>query len=474
MSYLPDAFIQHLCSQSLKSSEVDAFIASCNTPLRKSVRVNEKKCSVEQFQQLAKQLGWHLEPIPWCSEGFWIQPTDTTDEPSFGNRVEHLQGLFYIQEASSMLPAMAMKQALASSQLVLDMAAAPGSKTTQIANYTPHGTTVVANELSSSRVKVLHANLIRCGISDYCLTHYDATIFGNATPNLFDAVLLDAPCGGEGTIRKDPDALKNWSLEALETISNVQKQLIISAYQSLKPGGTLVYSTCTLSKEENQEVCEYLLNHAPEMTTVPLTNLFPGAENCATDEGYLHLFPHIFDCEGFFVAAFKKSVSTACQPLQKTPSRKPKFSPLSKKRLSELNAYLNSQFGFDTAQLKHSLWEKNDTIWYLPDAMFDLSGYLKVDRAGIKVADIHKNGLRLHHDFAISFGQQFGRNRVKLTPQQAADYLQGKDIHDITVGESKGECLLVYRDAPLGLGKTVNNRIKNSLPRALVRDNAFA
>ncbi len=474
MSYLPDAFIQHLCSQSLKTSDVDAFIASCNTPLRKSVRVNVKKCSIEKFKQLANQLNWHLDPIPWCNEGFWIQPADASDERSFGNRVEHLQGLFYIQEASSMLPAMALKEALKSSQLILDMAAAPGSKTTQIANYVPDGATVVANELSSSRVKVLHANLIRNGITDYCLTHYDAAIFGDATPNLFDAVLLDAPCGGEGTIRKDPDALKNWSREALETLSAVQKQLILSAYQSLKPGGTLVYSTCTLSKEENQEVCEYLLNKAPDMTTLPLTELFPGAENCATSEGYLHLFPHIFDCEGFFVAAFKKSESAASQPLQKAPSKKLKFSPLSKKRLSEIDAYLTSQFGFDRAHLKHALWEKNETIWYIPNAMFYLSGYLKVDRAGIKVADIHKNGLRLHHDFAISFGQQFSRNRVELSPQQAADYLQGKDIHDVTLSGSKGECLLVYRDAPLGLGKTVNNRIKNSLPRALVRDNAFA
>src|SRR5690606_29712160 len=118
-----------------------------------------------------------------------------------------------------------------------------------------HKGALVANELSASRIKVLHANLQRCGVSNAAITHFDGQIFGSWTPEAFDSILLDAPCSGEGAIRKDEDAMASWSLKHIEDIAEIQRGLIVSAFQALKPGGVMVYSTCTLNHTENQQVC---------------------------------------------------------------------------------------------------------------------------------------------------------------------------------------------------------------------------
>lgn len=145
---------------------------------------------------------------------------------------------------------------------------------------------ILANEYSASRVKVLHANISRCGISNVALTHFDGRVFGAALPEMFDAILLDAPCSGEGVVRKDPDALKNWSVESNLEIAATQRELIESAFHALRPGGTLVYSTCTLNREENESVLAWLKETWPEAVEfLPLGDLFPEANQALTAEG---------------------------------------------------------------------------------------------------------------------------------------------------------------------------------------------
>ncbi len=223
--------------------------------------------------------------------------------------VEHIQGLFYIQEASSMLPPVALFDSTDSKILetVLDVASAPGSKTTQLAALMNNHGLLIANEYSSSRVKILHANVQRMGVNQCALTHFDGKVFGEYLYEKFDAILLDAPCGGEGTVRKDPNALKHWQLDDVTDIAETQKVLIESALLALKPGGTLVYSTCTLSQIENQQICHYIQQQYPDAVEfMPLNGLFPGAEKACTEEGFLHVWPQIYDSEGFFVAKIKK------------------------------------------------------------------------------------------------------------------------------------------------------------------------
>lgn len=152
----------------------DDFLAACQRPLRRSIRVNTLKISVADFLQLTAPYGWTLTPIPWCEEGFWIE-RDNEDALPLGSTAEHLSGLFYIQEASSMLPVAALFADGNAPQRVMDVAAAPGSKTTQIAARMNNEGAILANEFSASRVKVLHANISRCGISNVALTHFDET-----------------------------------------------------------------------------------------------------------------------------------------------------------------------------------------------------------------------------------------------------------------------------------------------------------
>ncbi|NVJ58031.1 MAG: NOL1/NOP2/sun family putative RNA methylase, partial [Vibrionaceae bacterium] len=216
--YLPQAFLDEIAAILPKQLNMEDFVAACQRPLRKSIRVNTLKISVEQFVQRAQEKGWQLSPVPWCAEGFWIE-ADETIVP-LGNTAEHMSGLFYIQEASSMMPVSALFNTEEDQfDSVLDMAAAPGSKTTQIAAKMENHGVLVANEFSASRVKVLHANIERCGVRNASLSNYDGRVFGGWLPEQFEAVLIDAPCSGEGTVRKDADAMKNWSKESVISIS---------------------------------------------------------------------------------------------------------------------------------------------------------------------------------------------------------------------------------------------------------------
>ncbi|WP_223668652.1 16S rRNA (cytosine(1407)-C(5))-methyltransferase RsmF [Kangiella shandongensis] len=479
MAKISEDFIQHMSQQLRNSEQLESLLSACRRPLRKSVRANRLKTTSQELKQLLENKGYQLQPIPWCEEGFWLDSAPTND---LGNWVPHLQGQFYIQEASSMLPALALLHELQINERVsmLDMAAAPGSKTTQLAAALSNQGLIVANELSSSRLKGLHYNVQRCGVSNTCLSHLDGRLFGDTTPEFFDAILLDAPCGGEGTVRKDEQALADWNIDSVRSMAALQKELIVSAYKALKPGGRLVYSTCTLSREENQEVCQYLLQQFPDSITVhPLDNLFEGAEAATTAEGYLHVYPHIYDSEGFFVACFDKSQSAAAQPHRPASPKRFNFQPMTNKQLQAFTAYCKI-FGWDISDIQNRLWVKENKsksleVWLLPERCEALAQHIKLNRYGMKLADIIKQGFKLHHQAAQCFGQEFNQQIIELSAEQAQDYLKGKDIH--LEGSSKPEhkeFLISYQRLPLGLVKHLGNRLKNWLPRDLVRDNSVA
>jgi 16S rRNA m(5)C-1407 methyltransferase (EC 2.1.1.-) len=202
----PEDFLALMRTSLADENELQRFLAISQQPLRRSLRVNTLKISVEAFLARTAHYGWRLTPVPWCAEGFWIEREDET--LPLGSVAEHLSGLFYIQEASSMLPVTALFDAAPEARKVMDVAAAPGSKTTQMAALMRNEGAILANEYSASRVKVLHANISRCGVSNVALTHFDGRVFGAALPEQFDAILLDAPCSGEGVVRKDADALR--------------------------------------------------------------------------------------------------------------------------------------------------------------------------------------------------------------------------------------------------------------------------
>ncbi len=447
---------------------MDDFVSACQRPLRKSIRVNTLKISVHDFCNRAENLGWKLEPVPWCNCGFWIDTQDS--RTPLGNTLEHMSGLFYIQEASSMMPVTALfHQQDKTFDTVLDMAAAPGSKTTQIAALMNNEGLVVANEFSASRTKALYSNIERCGVRNSALTTFDGRVFGNWLPESFDAVLIDAPCSGEGTVRKDPDAMKNWSQESIAAITITQKALIESAFQALKPGGVMVYSTCTLSREENQHVCQHLKNtYGDAVTFESLESLFPAAKEAITEEGFLHIFPQIYDCEGFFVARIRKNSAVPSGVVKKRLGKFP-FTKATATQTSEISRALKDSLDIEFPS-GSQLWLRDREIWLFPDVLTSFIGEFKFSRMGIKVAESHKKGYRWQHQVVTSLTTGHEQAFVELSLEQAREWFMGKDIRPEEVSPSKGDVLIRYQNITIGLGKWVGNRLKNGLPRELVRD----
>lgn len=465
--FFPQPFLDRMQQLLPDANDFDRFIAISQQPLRRSLRVNTLKISVDDFLALVAPWQWALTPIPWCEEGFWIS-RDDADALPLGSTAEHLAGLFYIQEASSMLPVSALFANGSQPERVMDVAAAPGSKTTQIAARMANKGTILANEYSASRVKVLHANLSRCGVSNSAMTHFDGRVFGPALPECFDAVLLDAPCSGEGVVRKDPDALRNWSEASTADIAATQRELINSAFHALKPGGILVYSTCTLNRSENQQVIEWLLAEYPGAVEIePLDQLFSGAQQAATAEGFLHVFPHIFDSEGFFVARLRKLESVPRLPAPGYKVGKLPFSPLNRKQQQDV-ADAAAKAGLNWSD-ELSLWQRDKELWLFPRAMEPWLGRVRFSRIGLKLAETFPKGWRWQHEAAIALADPHAANAFELTSSEAEEWYRGRDIYperDLPADE----VIVCYQQQAIGIAKKVGSRIKNNYPRDLVRD----
>ncbi|MDW7548297.1 16S rRNA (cytosine(1407)-C(5))-methyltransferase RsmF [Pseudoalteromonas peptidolytica] len=468
-TYIPNDFIDDVKTYLPAHLSIDDFIATCQSPLRRAIRVNTLKMSITEFLQYCRENDWHAQPIPWCEEGFWITRSDIEEAKlAIGNTDIHLSGCIYVQEASSMLPPTALKTTITDNDINLDMASAPGSKTSQLAAYMGGHGVLVANELSSSRLKALAANMKRMGIHNVALSHFDGCIFGDYMYECFDNILLDAPCSGEGTVRKDPNALKNWSIESNVEIAAVQKQLIDSAFQALKPGGSLVYSTCTLTPLENQQVCQYLVDSYPDAVSIEsLATLFEGAEDAVTPEGYLHVWPQVYDSEGFFIAKFTKIMSVPAKDPKQKKGVFP-FNPVDKKTAQTFSSVLKKQFGI--SELQGTLMARDKEVWLFPNGFDAIQARIKYARIGVLVGTTHKNGIRLEHEFATAFGHLATQNILELTKTQARDYFNGKDIRLDTTTTLTGEVVLMLCGSAIGLGKWQKNKVKNSLPRDLIKD----
>ncbi|MBQ1782549.1 MAG: NOL1/NOP2/sun family putative RNA methylase [Gammaproteobacteria bacterium] len=467
---LSAGFIDYL-PQLLATNEHQAFLDACAQPPKKSIRFNRLTTSAERHGEIAAGHGWQLQPIPWCDDGYWL-----TGEESPGNALEHVAGGFYIQEASSMLP-VAVLQRLWHQQhgpstpaRVLDMAAAPGSKTTQLGSWLAGNGTLVANEFAASRLKALYTNLSRCGVGNTILTNHDGAIIGNALPDWFDAILLDAPCSGEGTIRKDAKAFANWSLPAIHELVATQRRLLESAFKALRPGGLLVYSTCSLNTLENEQLIDRFCADHGDAERHDLRPLWPQLAAIHHPQGHLKIWPHRFDAEGFFVAALSKAADAAQQP--RTEARlSPRFpyQPLSAKEQLQCR-----QLAADSQQLslpEGDYWQRDGTIWLFPEAARDLLGRLLTNRPGLKIGEIHGRELRLDHDAAIVFAPLLQR-RIAVNGEQARAFLAGQDIED-DAGR-KGDWLLCYQGLPLGLARAAQGRLRNRLPRDRVRQTTIA
>ncbi len=282
----------------------DDFYEFMSKPLRQSFRVNLLKGKIDSVvERLSEE--FRIERIPWVEEGFFIYGNGVTNTPEFA------LGLIFMQEASSMIPARVLE--VEPEMLVLDIAASPGAKTTQISAYMENRGCIVANDVKYTRINILASNVQKMGCINVKITMKDGRFFGRFRDR-FDRILLDAPCSNVGMIRKNYKYLKLWKQRDVEALSRLQKELIMAAYRALKPGGVLVYSTCTLDPEENEEVVDHLLSNTdaeiedidlPLKSHEPFTE-FMGKSYDTQVKKCLRIHPQDNDTEGFFVAKFIK------------------------------------------------------------------------------------------------------------------------------------------------------------------------
>jgi len=308
--FLPPAFLEKI-KDMIPASEFNAFVESTNTPLRKCIRINTLRTDdVGEIVSNLKKEGISLAQMPWYKYGFFI--TERTKEKAIGNTLEHFLGHFYVQEASSMLPVIAL--APKPKDAVLDMAAAPGSKTTQISMHMQNTGLVIANEPQLQRIPALQENLERSGSLNHIITRNDGRVF-KKMENSFDCVLVDAPCSVEGTFRKDIKARHLWQQGKVIQIARLQIELLRAAVDAAKRGSTIVYSTCTFSPEENEMIIDRILKEQ----NVELQKLsFEGLEYDAglikyRDKDFdkelkktIRIWPNKTNMEGFYLAKLVK------------------------------------------------------------------------------------------------------------------------------------------------------------------------
>ncbi len=288
----------------------DAFRKFSLSFLRRSIRVNTVLDSVKNVTSSIEDKGWKLDKIPWCKEGFWISHPDRRD---VGNLLEHHLGKIYVQEAASMIPPLVLKPK--PGEVILDMCAAPGSKTTQVGAMMKNEGLIVANDYKGLRLQSLGINLQRSGLTNAIISLMDGNrIHGHQ----FDKILVDAPCSGTGTIRKSLKTISIWNPHMITKLAREQKALVSKALTNLKPGGEMVYSTCSVEPEENEGVVSYLLNKFPELKIVkvklPGLKLAPPVMEFAGETYHpdvkhvMRIWPQDNDTEGFFVAKFRKKL----------------------------------------------------------------------------------------------------------------------------------------------------------------------
>ncbi len=299
----------------LLGDDYDKYIKILEKEPVRSIRCNTLKISPEELLKKLGKKGWTIkQPFDKHPEIMIIE--NKLEPGEIGRALEHLLGYYYVQEIASMLPILVLKPE--KDQLVLDLCAAPGSKTTQAAAKMQNTGTIIANEVSMGRIKILVSNLEKCGVTNTIVTKKEGYHLCNRLRNQefqFDKILVDAPCSGEGTLRSTPKTFKIWNIKSVRNLSKIQKNLLVSAVKLIRPGGEIVYSTCTHSPEENEEVLDYILREFPnikiEKISLPVKTT-KGIKKWQ-DKEYLEdvkyacrIYPHISDTEGFFIAKLRK------------------------------------------------------------------------------------------------------------------------------------------------------------------------
>jgi len=295
----------------LLPNESEQLLECCSRPLRESIRVNTLKIDKDTLVSRLTKYGWVLNPVRWCDYAYWVERSSR----DIGKTLEHALGYYYMQGAVSLVPVVALGPQ--PGEKVLDICAAPGSKTTQMGQEMRNTGVIVANDSNLKRIRALSSNTQKCGLINCVITGVDGRRFPNWAANTFDRVLVDAPCTATGIIRKSWAAASSWTRRLARRISRLQRSLLLAGFDCLKPEGEMVYATCSLSPEENEVNVSELLRARPkaELLTFEVPGIYtrPGVVEWrgrrfdSSIAKTIRIYPHDNDAEGFFIAKVAKA-----------------------------------------------------------------------------------------------------------------------------------------------------------------------
>ncbi|MGN1344254.1 MAG: NOL1/NOP2/sun family putative RNA methylase [Traorella sp.] len=426
-------FTKHL-KKYLSLKEINELIASFEHQDEHALLLNTEKLSKEAFLNMFP----NILPHPLVKNGYLYNK----DEYPFGKIYLHDAGVYYLQEPSAMIVASLLNPN--KNDIVLDMCAAPGGKTIQSSLLMENEGFILANDLSYSRAKILSSNIERMGRKNVIVTSMDLHKLVNSYKGKFTKIILDAPCSGSGMFRKDPKFIEDWTYEKVIKCSQTQKELIDLAFEFLQEDGTLVYSTCSYSYEENEEVIQYALNKYHNLEIIPIeeNKFYKSYQNLG-----IHLFPSIFNGEGHYICLLhKKGNYRSSLPIIKNQTK------LSKDLLNFLNLY-----NLNTSNIIHI----NNSIYCLP-CNIDLNNITTL-RPGLKLCEINKNNII--PDYALSHYKDC-TNSIELTENQKDLYLHGESF-TIDKKLKNGFYIVSFNNINLGFVKYIDGTLKNHYPKGL-------
>lgn len=427
MEKLPRAFVQQMERE--LGGDAPAFFSTYKEESSVGLRVSSRK-------------GWKpgadFEPVPWCRAGYYV-PSGLR----MGKEPLHAAGAYYLQEPSAMAPVEALD--VQPGMRVLDLCAAPGGKSTQIADHLAGEGLLVTNEIHPARARILLENIERMGVTNAVVLNEKPARIAAAFGAWFDAVLVDAPCSGEGMFRRDPDAIAQWSEDAPQMCHERQLEILESAARCLKGGGTMVYSTCTYNHVENEGTIAAFLEAHPEFELDESLSL-PGVPYKG---GMAHLYPHQLRGEGHFLAR-----------LRKKGEEENFLEPMKGEKLDARCGRFLSETMPEYAVKKPFV--QGEWIYALPEEMPQITG-LRILRAGVQIGRLASGRMEPAHALALAAESAQVKNRVDVSREDALKFLRGETLP----GDFSGWGLVTYEGFALGWGKGSNGQIKNHVPKGL-------
>ena len=451
---LPSAFEEKM--KYLLGTEYGDYLDCFDEPRHYGLRVNTAKISAEDFLKISP---WPLKKVPWIHNGFYYDGENA--QPA--KHPYYYAGLYYLQEPSAMTPADRLP--IEPGDRVLDVCAAPGGKATELGARLNGSGILAANDLSNSRAKGLLKNIELMGIGNVLVLSEEPGKLIPYFKEYFDKILIDAPCSGEGMFRKDRKMIRAWEEHGPDYFSRIQRSIIMQAAQMLRPGGLILYSTCTFSPEENEQTIEYFLEQHPDFDICEIEGYegFSHGMSGMTKSGderlrhTVRIFPHRMKGEGHFLALLKKKDTGAGSVLPNEAKNKAGRKKLPEELASFL-ADINRRFDPERIDIRAG------KVYYMPEGLPALNG-IRFLRTGLFLGELKKNRFEPSQAFAMNLKKEEYPRIIDLpvSDERVLKYLKGEtlDVEDLVSPKEKGWYLVCVDGYPLGFGKLAGQVLKN-------------